>query len=856
MALNFNPPLTDVLKTGEPVQKGQLSALFGVLRDAVNSLELFLQDVGVWTVTAVGGTANAITGTLGFAEDADTVILLVPLADNGPGGVTLKLGSGPTRGIQKTDGTGLAPGDLKQGQPVMLRVTAAGPWRVIASGVLWSAVMAAVDAEAAARISAIRDTGVLPLANVAGTANAVTADIAPALGSVTLSTLSTVELIPSADNTGPVTLAVGGSAPWPVSRRDGTPLQAGDLKTNVSYLLRRRSNTWRLIGLLDSEVASQSALRSSQRRVFSRDVTLSATEITVKLPPGLNPSITENTLIDILWPDAPWPVPSNTNISVRVTDSAGTVLRSGIARLDRGAAPGPKPGAWWTITAKVGTANDEWQHISRQPTQADVDSRALASDVSARFAASLLGHRQLTATRDASVTGSLRLVLAEEPASSERIVIVIPEDAPGPGLSISTPARTRSAGMLASAAATVPTATSVRFKAGDIVTLQVHDSSWFRIHALWGGTRLISELQSKAAALEADLAAHKANASIAVRQEGASLPARPAGARYVEWYTWSDPSARMQPWDKWIKMPNPTVPGIPTAAELQAMAFDGGAGGATSIRFMGEIAEKLPALTAIQYQVDGGAWKDLGAPPFGIGTVLPMAAMTPADHQLSFRFANYLGTGEPSPARPVRAHGSVFADDFALPLNWTAGRLNGRDNWGPAHVSAPSASDVWPIVNGNEVTASALNARSVIHTTWDSLSGAGGAGLFVQGVISRTASATRDILVALARKNAEAGDNIRLGKDSANWRLVVAGGVVASGPLPANVTDTFTGRLEVTPDGLKIRAYIDGELVATVDNPFASGALLFPGLYYSAPSSSTATGTATVRDFSAGRVAA
>ena len=37
MAVNFNPPLTDVLKTGEPVQKGQVSALFGVLRDAVNA---------------------------------------------------------------------------------------------------------------------------------------------------------------------------------------------------------------------------------------------------------------------------------------------------------------------------------------------------------------------------------------------------------------------------------------------------------------------------------------------------------------------------------------------------------------------------------------------------------------------------------------------------------------------------------------------------------------------------------------------------------------------------------------------------------------------------------------------------
>jgi len=105
----------------------------------------------------------------------------------------------------------------------------------------------ALTAEATARTNATRDAGLLPLASVAGTANAITAVIDPALTDVTLSALSTVELIPAADNTGAASLNVGGAGAWPVQRGDGTPVQAGDLRAGVSYLLRRRSSAWRII---------------------------------------------------------------------------------------------------------------------------------------------------------------------------------------------------------------------------------------------------------------------------------------------------------------------------------------------------------------------------------------------------------------------------------------------------------------------------------------------------------------------------------------------------------------------------------------------------------------------------------
>lgn len=115
----------------------------------------------------------------------------------------------------------------------------------------------ALTAEATARTNATRDAGVLPLASVAGTANAITAVIDPALTGVTLSALSTIVLVPIADNTGAASLNVGGAGAWPVQRGDGTPVQAGDLRAGVARHYRRVGNAWRMVG----DAASQAQAR-------------------------------------------------------------------------------------------------------------------------------------------------------------------------------------------------------------------------------------------------------------------------------------------------------------------------------------------------------------------------------------------------------------------------------------------------------------------------------------------------------------------------------------------------------------------------------------------------------------------
>ncbi len=695
---------------------------------------------------------------------------------------------------------------------------------------------AALATETTARINATRDAGILPLANIGGTANAITADIAPAMGGVTLSSLSTVELLPAADNTGPVTLSVGGAGAWPVYRRDGSDVQVGDIKANQSVYLRRRSNTWRMITSANSEVSSAAALRSSQRRVAIRDVTLSAAEILAKLPPGLSPTIDNNTLIDILWPDAPWPVSSGTNIPLRIADSAGVVLRSGVARLDRSAGPGPKPGAWWTVVYAQLGANDDWKHISNAPTQSDVDSRAKAADVTARFGASLLAHRQIAATRDAAVTGSLRLVLPEEPSSTERIVVVVPEDAPGPGLSIATPARTRTAGMLPNATAALPTATSVQFRAGDVLTLQVHDTSWFRILHVWAGTRTVVDLQARLKTAETEVADLKAGSIKSVWQTDATLPARPA-ASVVYWHTYDDPTARMDMNDIWFQLPTPTAPAeIPAADWAIYNAMDGQS---AVLRLRKAPARQSPPVLRYEYRLNDGAPVTLSMTP---GDTRIGGLVNGEVYGAQIRAVNFVGPGPWSTLQAARISEQHFYDDF----NRTAGqKIHAAGTW----TSRTSDSSHGLTIQAGGVLANSANFRTEravanVYAAPDQ---------YVQARIVEagdTLDWNDDRGIALMARVNELGAGYFLTFGATRWELRRgsrgSGTGITGAALAADQTYPLTARLEA--QGTTLRVLINGAVVWTgTDATHVAGDVGIHGRRI--------TGTAQLDDFRAGPIA-
>ncbi len=250
MVLQYNPLLTAVFQNGVPVSKNEVSQLFGQVREFVNGLEVGLQDVGVWTLSAVGGSASAFTGTLPFTPDADTVVLLVPPVENS-GPLTLTVNGGPVRSIRRTDTTNLQAGDLKQGQPVMLRLSAAGDWRVVASGLLWSVVM-----------SVIRAAGVHNIGSVSGTGDAITG----ALPFAEVPGETVAIIIPPATNSGPVTLKLGSGPVRSIMANDSTNLSAGDLRAGQGALIRlSAAGVWRVVGVLRSEIADAIAGEAAAR---------------------------------------------------------------------------------------------------------------------------------------------------------------------------------------------------------------------------------------------------------------------------------------------------------------------------------------------------------------------------------------------------------------------------------------------------------------------------------------------------------------------------------------------------------------------------------------------------------------
>ena len=259
-----------------------------------------IRDTGVLPLSDVAGTADAITAVInpavGVALSFLSTIELIPALTN-TAAVTLSVDGSAPWPVRRRDGTPVQAGDLKAGVSITLR-RRSNSWRAIHS--LDSDTDSKVAAEATARINATRDTGVLPLASIAGTADAITAVISPSVG-VTLSVLSVVELIPALTNTAAVTLNVDEAGTWPVQRRDGTPVQAGDLRAGVSITLRRRGSAWRSIQPLDSDmdakVASERSAREGQITTLSGDLAEVAEAVEVLDEPFYTfPSVNVNVL--------------------------------------------------------------------------------------------------------------------------------------------------------------------------------------------------------------------------------------------------------------------------------------------------------------------------------------------------------------------------------------------------------------------------------------------------------------------------------------------------------------------------------------------------------------------------------
>lgn len=109
-------------------------------------------------------------------------------------------------------------------------------------------IQQAYDAAEADVITAVRDSSTIPLINTSGTANAITAQSPQWARNAgfTPGSWTTFDLIPTATNTGPVTIDIDGTGPVSVRHEGNAELAPGDLQSGISYDIRRRGGVYRL----------------------------------------------------------------------------------------------------------------------------------------------------------------------------------------------------------------------------------------------------------------------------------------------------------------------------------------------------------------------------------------------------------------------------------------------------------------------------------------------------------------------------------------------------------------------------------------------------------------------------------
>lgn len=281
------------------------------------------------TPNAIVGEISPVAADLGVTITSNTIVELRPIAPN-TGNTTLAVGTDGARALLTEQGGQLPAGYLVAGQSYLVRRTSTGSWRIIAGSVslvdlidrrvatVWTESFATVhfpmgtasvlqvnsakssvwgklgttapspvltgdqaDADgiwwrkvwdSSTTRQALRNAGVFSLVNVAGTADAITASLhqsAVDMG-ITIDGSTSVDLVPSLTNTGPVTLLVEGDSARAIQTETGAALTAGQLKAGVAIRLRRQGSSWRIasgVGL--TEFATERTARALANAIGS-----------------------------------------------------------------------------------------------------------------------------------------------------------------------------------------------------------------------------------------------------------------------------------------------------------------------------------------------------------------------------------------------------------------------------------------------------------------------------------------------------------------------------------------------------------------------------------------------------------
>ncbi|MBC9246753.1 hypothetical protein H4P12_08510 [Paracoccus sp. 11-3] len=239
------------------------------------------------------------------------------------------------------------------------------------------------------RIAGLRDAGALPLVSVAGTADAITANLAASLveGGIVVGASSMVELIPVAANTGPATLQVGTDSVRTIVTETGAQLGAGALRTGVSYILRRRGSTWRIIsglvlaGDLTAERTERNLNNALAGMVMLENIAGSGDAITADMPSlligtGIAASNLRNIRFTVPAENGGTPT---INIggtgAVQIFDTRNVALPAGTLKPGQVYDATKIAGRWRLLSPEVSRADHQAEVTARQAGESALNSR-------------------------------------------------------------------------------------------------------------------------------------------------------------------------------------------------------------------------------------------------------------------------------------------------------------------------------------------------------------------------------------------------------------------------------------------------------------------------------------------------
>ena len=244
--MSFQSEANSTYVNGSSVAKSDVRALWGDVDDVVTTLNR----LGVIPLTNIGGTANAITadmtsGTPVASLNANSTVSFTPSASNTGSPVTLFVAGDQARLLRGEDGGDIPAGYLKASRFYIAQRFGAH-WKIISGGATYDDLTTISSTIA----QALNVVGVTPLINVAGTGDAITADMASNAvnAGMVIAGNALVEFIPAATNANPsptLLISQDGTA-RNIQPEDGGAMPAGYLVPGRAYILRRRGSVWRV----------------------------------------------------------------------------------------------------------------------------------------------------------------------------------------------------------------------------------------------------------------------------------------------------------------------------------------------------------------------------------------------------------------------------------------------------------------------------------------------------------------------------------------------------------------------------------------------------------------------------------